>query len=86
MDTSINPSSFSIDDSSKNELLTKEMQILNYQIIIDRELIFSALGYKDFCDDGEKKEIGKEKSKKSWGGYDYCLSLNIRRWLIVHSS
>ena len=62
----------------KNELLTKEMQILNYQIIIDRELIFSALGYKDFCDDGEKKEIGKEKSKKSWGGYDYCLSLNLK--------
>lgn len=62
----------------QKDLLTKETLISKYQFIIDRELIFSALGYKDFRDDGEKKEIGKEKSENSWGGYDYCLSLNLK--------
>ena len=62
----------------KKELKQKESDLSKYQIIRKGDEIFSYLGYNVFCDDGEITKKGEEKSDESWGGYDYCLTLNLK--------
>lgn len=60
------------------QINAKKQEILKYQNIINRETIISCLGYDSFVDD-EKWEKGKKsKDVESWGGYDYCLALDLK--------
>ena len=62
----------------KEKLKQKESDLSKYEIIRKGNEIFSYLGYNDFRDDGEIKKKGEKKSDESWGGYDYCLALNLK--------
>lgn len=60
------------------QIKAKKQEILKYQNIIDRETISSCLGYDSFKDDEVWEKGKKIKSAESWGGYDYCLALDLK--------
>ncbi len=60
------------------KISAKKKELSKYQNIIDREIISSCLGYKSFEDSEKWEKEKKIKDKNSWGGYDYCLALNLK--------